>query len=128
VRIAAEDQRAAALDHVTEAERDDHQARQVLCHDQPHHGALHQRAQQGEEHRGDHDRQGIGQPKPGDGVPRHKGAEHVELAVGEVNQARDAEQNGPAERDAGVAGAEHNAVDDLLRDVHELAPPEIVPR
>jgi hypothetical protein len=38
--------------------------------------------------------------------------------MGEIHEARDAEQNGPAERNAGVAGTEHDAIDDLLRDVH----------
>ena len=76
----------------------------------------------------DNDRQRVRQPEFGHRIPGDERAQHVQLAVREIHQPRDAEQDGPAERDAGVAGAEHEAVDDLLGDIHARSPAAIVPR
>ena len=76
---------------------------------------------------GGEDRDRIGHAGLGHRIPGDEGAEHIELAMREIHQPRDAEQDGPAQRDAGIAGAEHEAVDDLLRDIHGAAS-AIVPR
>ena len=52
------------------------------------------------------------------GGPGQKCPQHVELTVREVDHARRTQQHRPADRDQGVAGAQHQTIHDLLDEVH----------
>ena len=46
------------------------------------------------------------------------GADHEKLAMGEIDDLKDAENHGKAGRNEGVGNPEGQAVDDLLNDHH----------
>ena len=78
----------------------------------------------GEQHRDDqHDQQR--QRHPGEAEhaeqreddDREEGADHVDLAVGEIDHADDAVDHAVADRDQAVHGAQRQAVDQLLQEV-----------
>ena len=60
---------------------------------------------------------GIGQPQLAVGEPEGITAQHVELAVGEVDETHHAEHEGKPRRYHGIERAQREAVDDLLEEV-----------
>ena len=67
---------------------------------------------QGERHPGDAE-----DAEQGERDDRKEGADHVDLAVGEIDHADDAVNHAVADRDQPVHGAERHAVDQLLQEI-----------
>ncbi|MND78935.1 hypothetical protein D3C80_706560 [compost metagenome] len=68
--------------------------------------------------------------QPGDGDERHVGANHVHLAVGEVDHSNDAVDHRIADGDQGIRAANGQAINQLLEEVidvrHYSAPKNLI--
>jgi hypothetical protein len=114
-----EHQRRRAVHHVAEAQRHDHDRHQVLLERCLHHHPLQQQADQHAAAHRQRDREQVGELEPGDREPGDEAADHVHLAMPEVDEPGHAQQDGPADGHQGICVPQHQAVDDLLRQVHE---------
>ncbi len=102
LRIAAEDLRGAAGEYIAEAQRDDHQAGEVLLHDQRQHHGLQQDAEEAERQHGERHGEVVAEAELLHDRPGNEGAQHVELAVCEVDEPGRAQQHRPADGDQRV--------------------------
>jgi hypothetical protein len=102
------------LQHVADGERRHHQGRGVRSADRPERHPLHAEREQRRAGYRDHDHEHPrGAREQQDQVAR----DHDELAVGEVDELHDPEDEGDPERDERVQAAEAHCVDQVLNDV-----------
>jgi len=113
-RLGAEDLHHHVLQHEPDRDRRDqrrdvaspvaHRAKRDALDDNAEHGGREHGAGQGDPRReaGERQRQA------------HVGADHEDLAVGQVEQVQHAEDERVTDRDQGIGAAEHQPVDELL--------------
>jgi hypothetical protein len=114
-RPRAEDQKNGVLHEIGDREGGDQQGRRAGLAQRPEGDPLHAEGEDGDDDDGaqGHDHHRIA----GQRVD-HEAAHHDQLAMGEVDQAHDAEDEADAERGQGIDRAQADRVDQVLDDDH----------
>ena len=124
LRLVAPDEAGAGAEQEAQADGEDDDGELRLADDAPQHQRVEQIAEHGHAQGGEQEAQPVVHPHGADEGQRHEGAQHHQVALGEIHHLGGFVDQHEAERDQAVDAALRSAADDQLSELH-LAVPHI---